>query len=321
MKRTHVFLSLLLAMSLFATIAAFAEGIVDTPTDAGGGPYRRVRTQPIGYRAVQCNFTVPTIFLPGDGIHQTHAKSSPAFYVGGGSTNGNVEIDAGINYEPIEKYGRPPGWTPIVRVSNGPNPGMVSANGWRSNATENANVTSYDLSWVAYNDGGDWKGYLLVQANGATTQPGINGRMDASGGDKIFNDNTGMFVKRVIAVSQGSGLSRGSYEEDGTYMRGCIVSGAQVATTTTPAINWQSWSSITGYVDQEYTGYSPGGKDRHIPGTTRNATGANYIVDFPNFTFQQRNSVFASRYDSERVDINLENHVRVTGRLITPTAR
>ena len=214
--KTRAFSTLSIAFVFLANIA-FAEGTVNGPVDAGGGPYRRVQTQPIGYKAVTAHFTVPTIFLP----NSHDARSTPTFYVGGGSTNGNVEVDAGMNYEPTIKNGVPPGWTAYVRVARGPNPGSVGANGWRSNATTNPNVTSYDLTWIVNPDN---TGYLLIQANGADVQPGNNGRIDASAGNQIFNDQTGIYVKRVLGVSQGAGLSRGSYEEDGTYMRGCILS-------------------------------------------------------------------------------------------------
>lgn len=315
--------------ALFGSLSmTYAEGVFPLdPLNAGGvtGANRRVRTQPYGYDAVYGIFQVPTVFIP----IPNSRSSSPSFYLGSGQAAQGTETDAGIYYEwePIsytdnagDPQEAPPGWAVIFRVSGGPNPGFtqVTPRGWRTGyGTPNPNVDRFTLTYVVHPS---LSAYLDVNAHGAVAQPGATGTIWAMGGGAIFNNLDGMFVKRVVAISQGGRrslpLRRITHDEDGSFSRGNIFTGGYVATQTTTPINWTAWSNAQ--IDQVNTGYYPGGQDKHIPNTPRNARGALPVINFPDRPLSARDAEDTARYDNEWVDINLRRFRRVEGRLVRP---
>lgn len=189
-------------------------------------------------------------------------------------------------------------------------------------------------------------GYLQVNAIGADEQPtdefGEMGRIYARGSndtERICDSTAGMRVKRVIAINQGGGdgggltpggaviparraylPTNGIYENDGSYMRNSVFSGISGQTAGQALFEgpvygpydiptaWYNLSSTFVGLDEVETGYYPGGSDQTVSGSTRSLSTALPHFSFPEIPVALWNSEGdRSRYDTERVNINLRN--------------
>ena len=295
-------------------------------------------------------------------------KQDPADSVDGDPDDtAKLDVDAGVIWEPRRiKIGDgsttvPPGFSIFVFTKGDYARGGVHVNPvsqWRASVGAvggaNANVTQFDLTWriyrmkygLIYLPG--YGGYLEVNAVGAGAQPtdrfGEPGRIYARGNnmgpddEQICASTSAMRVKRVVAMNQGgkdnSGRvaylpTNGIYEEDGSYMRGCVFGGITGQATgevlnefpiygayDTPT-GWRQFSSV--FVDQNNTGYYPPGFDQTVGIPLRPLATARKHFEFPgipvaNWDVPGNNS----RYDNETVNINLRNARQFVGDLVVP---
>ena len=278
-----------------------------------------------------------------------------------------------------------PGWSPFVRTTSkytvgGSNGFAGAGNRWRAGfGTANPDVTDFDLAWTIFEQTrggvrvGNKGGMLYVYAKGAITQPvdAITGEQnfiyarDAANGIHICDTTIAMGVKRVVAMNQGGGFDNdndglnpqssyltfpgnpGSYEEDGSYMRGCTFGGlkypdllasspsGQVVGGRVPieseARNFLSYVTASGWGDFgsalidltpgfDSTGRYPGGNDqtlRPAAGGIRHLPTSRPIIEFPAIALADYNTPTPERYSRETVNINLRRAVQVAGRRYT----
>lgn len=239
-------------------------------------------------------------------------------------------MDAGLAYETVKIGDVDPGWSIMVRVSNGPHPDTVNPDhGWRINANHNSGVNAVRLTWVFNSNN---KGYLKVVpiGTGKITLPILDGDVGiirASHGDTILYNQNNLFVKIALGIAQNNRivLDQVYYELDGTTMVGNVAYNATVTTNaeTTP-ISWTDLSdvAISHFIDQSLTGYSPAGKDmsQMFRGALWVEKDAKLIVNFPDIYYRV-SDLDPYRYDRERVDYYLRKPVIAIGKPIYHSSR
>lgn len=328
---------------------AQAEGATGLGNGAQGAN-RRVRTEN-GFVGVRGTFTEPTDFsLParydnnGNYINGSNVEESkPSFYIGSGS--GDIEIDAGIQWEYDTAFGQQRGWVALISWSHAPdsngdgrpdrytNP-RVGNNPWR---VPRGSLGSVTLTSTVQNNGAS-RLQVATTAPAASNAQNFNFDFywDADHTDDGSNPNTevfptlnqtitnaavsGMNVKRVVAMTQ-----RGQATRDGSFVRSVEFAAGDIAQPVWDAngnltLNWLGGWPMDN-VDQGETGYAPGTQDGQ----------GRWVVDFdfagmnvpdvrgaastndPQGTY--RDAVVAARYPAETVHIHLRRGpARAAGR-------
>lgn len=240
-----------------------------------------------------------------------------------------------------------------------------ASGGWRASVgggvgAPNAGVTKFDLTWRIYRRKfGNfyivgYGGYLEVNAVGAGAQPtdsfGEPGRIYARGSndsEQLCDTISAMQVKRVVAINQG-GRDRpvslppsrnaylptnGIYEEDGSYLRGCVFGGVTgqprgEVLSEFPVKgaydNPTQWTDFSLSAQGTDTGYYPSGYDQTLGIPRRPLSTSRKYFEFPGIPEAFWDSEdwdpedYQSRYDNETVNINLRNARAIVGNRVVP---